>query len=537
MVSGLLSTSWVCILYRNIEYVREEEKKKNGRRAVSVRNAGGRLARNARHRSAFASNPLAAHARPVMCKYNALKKKLREWVASFEKNFPTAYFVISAANAIFNLNLYYLDIVTDAILLATFVNEGWVMYSAWSATFIALPYLIASYGIFKVRKSAFKDYIRWEGGTDSGKIAIFYLCCPALPIVFDILMPFNRLFGDCAGESLSNFMSQYEVTRTLSEAVLESVPQLAMQIYTVVHCSEGTCNFRIDEGGNTAFFWAVISSIACIVYRVVLTVFEMHRENLTLNQYLRQLVRMGGGLPLTKIANNEIDRLEIDFDLRASKAKLLANVLENNSSLKQVVLSWGRLDEESKQVLLDARSSLFFGCRAVCMSEEGRVKDLKSLVQQHDVEGTQESLRDLMNKEGMDSNRKVFTPLQVASELEHLEIVQYLLDECNADVSFTCDKGRNCLHRAAWYTENNLDTIMVLLNHRETVEEVVNCVDHYKETPLDVAYKYNTSDLQEKLVSLLRQHGAKANFFDRDGNLVGEGMGDLAEDFLQDTEE
>ena len=107
--------------------------------------------------------------------------------------------------------------------------------------FLTLPYSVASYGIFKVRKTAFKDYIRWDSGQDSGKIAIFYLCYPLWPIVFDILMPFNRLFGDCAGENLSNFMTQYEASRTLGESVLESVPQLVMQIYTVVYCAEETC--------------------------------------------------------------------------------------------------------------------------------------------------------------------------------------------------------------------------------------------------------------------------------------------------------
>ena len=198
-----------------------------------------------------------------------------------------------------------------------------------------------------------------------------------MPIVFDILMPFNRLFGDCAGENLSNFMTQYEASRTLGESVLESVPQLLMQIYTVVYCAEETCNFKIDQGGNTAFFWAVMASIACIVYRLVLTVIEIHRENLTLKQYLRQLIRMGGGLPLTKIANNEIERLEIDFPLRASKAKLLAKVLKNNSSLKQVVMSWGLLDEESQEILLSTRSSLFFWMQSCLYMRRRTYRGLK----------------------------------------------------------------------------------------------------------------------------------------------------------------
>ena len=69
----------------------------------------------------------------------------------------------------------------------------------------------------------------------------------------------------------------------------------------------------------------------------------------------------------------------------------------------------------------------------------------------------------MMNKEGMDSTHTVYTPLQVASAYERKEIVQLLLDKCDADVSFKCDQGKNCLHRAAWYTKTSLDTMKVLL--------------------------------------------------------------------------
>ena len=237
---------------------------------------------------------------------------------------------------------------------------------------------------------------------------------------------------------------------------------------------------------------------------------------------------MGGGLPLTKIANNEIKRLEIDF--RPSKVKLLANVLKNNSSLKQVVMSWGLLDEESQQILLNTRGKLFFGSRAVCMCEDGRKEDLKSLIQDHDVEGSEESLRELMNREGMDSNHTIYTPLQVASAYENEAIVKLLLDKCDADVSFKCDKGKTCLHRAAWHTKTNLNTMTMLLDHPETTKEVINLMDDYRETPLDAVYKYNNSEFQENLVSLLRQHGAKANFFNANGDEVREGWGDLEVD-------
>ena len=56
-------------------------------------------------------------------------------------------------------------------------------------------------------------------------------------------------------------------------------------------------------------------------------------ENLTLREYLTQLVRMGDGLPLGKIANNDIVELNVDFELTSAQARLLAKVLRKNTSL------------------------------------------------------------------------------------------------------------------------------------------------------------------------------------------------------------
>ena len=61
-----------------------------------------------------------------------------------------------------NVSLYFLDIFTDVVLLVTFLVHGWFWSSVGSITFIALPYLVAMYGIVRTRKQALKDYIDWD---------------------------------------------------------------------------------------------------------------------------------------------------------------------------------------------------------------------------------------------------------------------------------------------------------------------------------------------------------------------------------------
>ena len=58
--------------------------------------------------------------------------------------------------------------------------------------FIILPYVIAMVGIYKVRKTAFKETIDWGNGDI--KEVFFYLSLPILPFFFDILMFFYRTF-------------------------------------------------------------------------------------------------------------------------------------------------------------------------------------------------------------------------------------------------------------------------------------------------------------------------------------------------------
>ena len=258
--------------------------------------------------------------------------------------------------------------------------------------------------------------------------------------MFDVfLMPFHGFMGRCIGDNLSNFMTQYEATRTLSETVMESIPQLCLQLYMVGYCRMNGCNFQAEEGGDAALMQALIISISSIVYRLVMTCFEMQRENLTLREYITQLVRMGDGLPLNKIANNNIVELNVDFELTAAQARLLARVLADNTSLVRLDLQWHKLDEESRKVLIDTRHLAlnWNGNAMVLLCEVGDLDSVKALVEGHDVEKTGMSVDEMVSKEGKNSDGNSCTPLQSAADVfrnEQFEIVQYFVKTCTTKV-------------------------------------------------------------------------------------------------------
>ena len=57
--------------------------------------------------------------------------------------------------------------------------------------------------------------------------------------------------------------------------------------------------------------------------------------------------------------------------------------------------------------------------------------------------------------------------------------------------------------------------------------ESINKKNSGGETPLDYAYGLNSSPIKNDIVQLIRQHGGKANGYDRNGKMVGDGEGDL----------
>ena len=141
------------------------------------------------------------------------------------------------------------------------------------------------------------------------------------------------------------------------------------------------------------------------------------------------------------------------------------------------------------------------------------------------------SVDEMVSKEGKNSRGTSRTPLQMAAEKEQLEIVQFLVKTCpTVDlIGQTNSIGCNSLHYAAEYSKKNVDLLQFLIDNYngKDIKDIINQKNKYGSTPLDYAYYHNNSPIKKDIVALLRQFGGKANYYDKNGNLVGEGKGDL----------
>merc|ERR1711991_869391 len=169
-------------------------------------------------------------------------------------------------------------------------------------------------------------------------------------------MPFYRLMGRCLPDELINFMAQYEATRTLSETLLESVPQLGVQVYMVVWCRNNTCNFK--EDGDGELIQAFTVSIVSIIYRVVASWIEMKAYNLSLCGYIERLVKMGDGMPIASIKNNVAKEVKIEFKLSLAQVRLLSQALEHNTSINLLLINYAEIDDAKMQLLAPALGTM-----------------------------------------------------------------------------------------------------------------------------------------------------------------------------------
>ena len=73
--------------------------------------------------------------------------------------------------------------------------------------------------------------------------------------------------------------------------------------------------------------------------------------------------------------------------------------------------------------------------------------------------------------------------------------------------------------------------LTIVMTHRTSgnIKTIINQKDNKLNgnTPLDLAYEYNKSPIKNDIVALLRKYGGKANCYDKNGNEVEKGKGDL----------
>jgi hypothetical protein len=441
-----------------------------------------------------------------------------------KKEYPLPFFICNSILSIASLLLYFYDIYTDLNLLVVLIAYGWLKTGLLSMFFIVLPYVIAMVGIYKVRKTAFKETVDWGNGDI--KERFFYLSLPVLPFVFDILMFFYRAFRvDSMSDNFSNFMSQYEANRLLSESILEGFPQFCIQIYMISYCSANQCNFQDGNKSSNALMEAFSVSVAGILYRMGATLFEVRKENISFRDYLRQLSKMGDGIPLREIADNEIEHLDLsDLDLSLAQIRLLGKALQNNISLQWLGLK--EMNETERDELLKIQHPVIQAYTFVSICEKGNLEQVKSFLDHYDASVTRWGVQDMATQ-----------GLIASVKNEHIHITRYLLEQ-GGDPTTVTREGWNLLHFAARFNKTSTDTLELLLNRMILLDDIncklteSNADGEYEYTPLDLSYcDGNNSPIKKDISSLLRQHGGKANYHDKNGKWVGYGKGDAEFNF------
>ena len=156
----------------------------------------------------------------------------------------------------------------------------------------------------------------------------------------------------------------------------------------------------------------------------------------------------------------------------------------------------------------------------VCACEHGRMDDVELFMNLHpyhkyitnrDVNGYRDdmTLKDMVSQVGRTSGDYEYTPLMAAADNEHFQIVQYLIEQCEADPNIANSGGVNALHLAAWKSRTNTELIQLLLNNMSL--DSINQQDNDGETPLDWCYAMNNSPIRQEIIALLRSKGGIAS--------------------------
>ena len=136
------------------------------------------------------------------------------------------------------------------------------------------------------------------------------------------------------------------------------------------------------------------------------------------------------------------------------------------------------------------------------------------------------TLKEMVNQVGQDSRGFEYTPLIIAARFEHFQVVQYLIEQGEADPNIANSYGYNALHYASRNNRATTELIQLLLTHM-SLDSINKKTSLGGYTPLDLAYNDNDSPIRHEIIALLRSKGGKANYFVENGRVVGPGNGDL----------
>jgi ankyrin repeat protein len=111
-----------------------------------------------------------------------------------------------------------------------------------------------------------------------------------------------------------------------------------------------------------------------------------------------------------------------------------------------------------------------------------------------------------MEKEKRGTSRVVFLDSIKMGDYEKVHELLYTIPNIMNQVD---SNGKNALHYAALYSRDSLEIIELLLQ-QHLVSDIINGYDNDKDTPLDVAIKYNiNSQFRNDIMDLIRHKGGK----------------------------
>eukprot|EP00942_MAST-04A_sp_MAST-4A-sp1_P004842 g4842.t1 len=96
----------------------------------------------------------------------------------------------------------------------------------------------------------------------------------------------------------------------------------------------------------------------------------------------------------------------------------------------------------------------------------GNLNNVKIMMANHDAKESGMTLKEMANQLGKRGDGYERTPLMIAARNEHFQLVQYLIEQGEADLTITTKYDRyNALTLAARYNENNTNIIQFLLEN------------------------------------------------------------------------
>ena len=274
-------------------------------------------------------------------------RRLAAWSDKLKRKHKHLHTAMLTVHSLVSGALFGADVGTDA--LATVAIRAQFGHGAWEwklmAAFIALPIVLMWLGLVRLvwkkrdngygRRSVadFEEARNLYGPT---LLAVIF-GLPAVPLL-DVLMLLlkvpgigdalrSRLPNDSKSTITNTFMNTYGAARTLVETFVESLPQLAIQIYIA----------SIDGGSGEVqlLLPSIVLSFFDFAWVFANNLFAARKSRRSLLQHFAMLLRIGGGAfenGLNAIYRNVVTSVDLSgLELRDEQARQLAGAMRGNT--------------------------------------------------------------------------------------------------------------------------------------------------------------------------------------------------------------